>query len=652
MSSESRPPRTTSKVKTQRHTYMKNHRRFSAPTKTSRSRKAALILAGSVASLLGSQSAQAASATWNGTTNAVWALDANWSAAPFPGTGDTATFDNAGNTNVVLDLGGGVTINTLVFDTASAAAYTIGTGGAGVQTLTLDNAGAITMNSTVAANELVNAAVVLGNDGSAQTFTFTNASATNSLTIAGGITGSTGAGLKTLAIAGAGATTLSGVIGNGTTGTVALTKSGLGTLTLSNTGNTFSGGLTIGASAGTTTARTNNGTNVSGLGTGAVSIGAGSTLNLLSANTAATATTINNTFTGTGLLKLTFTDATATNTILNGLGGFAGNIQLSNTGVNGDKLNTNSTWGNFAGSLTVDSGSSIFLTGTCTTNFAGGISIIGTGNSETRGVIRLSTSVLGGNISLAGSSTIGTEGGYLTGGISAGVAGTQTLTFGTTNSTGNATLSGVLSDGAGTLAVTKTQAGTLWLTGANTYTGATTITGGRFQLGLGGTTGSLSPSSAISVSSGASITFNRSNAMALGTDFGAISGAGNVIQNGTGTTTFGGATVLAYTGITTVNRGTLALDFTALATATNMVNGGSILQLGGGTLSLLGKTTGLTSQTFASTTGGAGSSPIVMNRNGGTSVTLQLNALTRAAGNTITFQPATPACPSTRSLSP
>ncbi len=600
----------------------------------------AFILASSIASLFGIGKAAAANATWLGTTDALWALDSNWSAS-FPVLGDTATFDGAGNGNVILDLGAGVSVGNITFDTSLAAAYTLGTGAVNSQSLTLGNGGTIAMTSTVAANQLVNAALTLGNDGTAQTFTLANNSTTNLLTVAGGITGSTGSGVKMLAVTGSAATTLSGVISNGTGGSVAISQTGAGALTLSNTGNTFSGGLTIGAAAGVVTATTNTGTNASGLGTGAVSIGAGSTLNLLSANTVAAATTLNNTFTGTGLLKLTFTDVTPTNTAMNGLSGFAGTIQLSNTGVNGDKLNTNSSMANMAASLIIDSGSSLFVPAGGTANFAGGISLNGIGNSENRGVIRMGTAVLGGNISLAGSSTIGLDAntyGILTGNISS--AGVSTLTFGGSQA-GNGTLTGNLSDGPGTLSLTKANAGTLWLTGTNNYTGATTITGGRLQLGLGGTTGSLSPNSSVIVSSGASITFNRSNAMALGTDFGAISGAGNVTQNGTGTTTFGGATALTYTGITAINRGTLALDFAALATPTNMINSGSALQLGGGTLSVLGKSGGTTAQTFNGTTLTAGRSVIAPSQNGGTSTTVTLGALTNGAGSAIHFTPAT-----------
>ena len=62
--------------------------------------------------------ASAASATWNGTTDAMWSTLTNWSANPVPGTGDTATFNGAGNGNTTIDLGGGVTIGTVLFDTS------------------------------------------------------------------------------------------------------------------------------------------------------------------------------------------------------------------------------------------------------------------------------------------------------------------------------------------------------------------------------------------------------------------------------------------------------------------------------------------------------------------------------------------------------
>ena len=96
------------------------------------------------------QSLHAASGTWTGATDATWA-GANWSASPVPGTLETATFNGLGNGFTTIDLGSGISVGTILFDTASVAGYTIGSGGVGAQTLTLDNTGAITMNSTVMA---------------------------------------------------------------------------------------------------------------------------------------------------------------------------------------------------------------------------------------------------------------------------------------------------------------------------------------------------------------------------------------------------------------------------------------------------------------------------------------------------------------------
>ena len=127
-----------------------------------------------ILSFSASTSLEAASATWNGTTDAVWATGTNWSATPVPGTGDTATFNNAGGAVDTIDLGTGLAIKTLAFDTATAAAYTLGSGAVGSQTLGLDAAGAITMNSTVAANQLINANVNLGTATGPEAFTITN----------------------------------------------------------------------------------------------------------------------------------------------------------------------------------------------------------------------------------------------------------------------------------------------------------------------------------------------------------------------------------------------------------------------------------------------------------------------------------------------
>ncbi len=189
--------------------------------------------------------AHAASGTWSGAADSVWSNTSNWSASPVPGTGDTATFNSAGSGNTTLDLGAGVTVGTVLFDTSSAAAYTIGSSAVGSQTLTFGTVnGGITVNATVASNQLVNANIALATTGN---YNATNNSTTNALTLAGGISASS-TGAKTLTVTGNGNTTISGAIANGA-GTMNLTKTGTGTLTISGT-NTYTGGTR--ANAGTT----------------------------------------------------------------------------------------------------------------------------------------------------------------------------------------------------------------------------------------------------------------------------------------------------------------------------------------------------------------------------------------------------------------
>jgi len=210
--------------------------------------------------LAGALSSPAASGTWNGTSSGLWSLAGNWSASPVPGTGDTATFNNGGNGNTTLDLGAGVTLKTLLFDTATAAAYTIGSGAVNSQVLTLNDSGAVTMNATVASNELVNASVTLGT-ATAASYTLTDSSTSASLTFAGNIRGGSGgtAGAKTLSLGGASSgpgTIISGSIVNGGASSLAVSV-GNTIVTLSGS-NTFSGALNYSGNPGALTLANNN----------------------------------------------------------------------------------------------------------------------------------------------------------------------------------------------------------------------------------------------------------------------------------------------------------------------------------------------------------------------------------------------------------
>ena len=121
---------------------------------------------------------------------------------------------------------------------------------------------------------------------------------------------------------------------------------------------------------------------------------------------------------------------------------------------------------------------------------------------------------------------------------------------------------------AGTGGLEKLGAGTLTLTGANTYTGGTMIAAGTLQLGNGGTTGSILGD----VADNGVLAFNRTDAVQFA---GTISGSGAVQQLGTGTLMLSGANT--YTGPTTVNAGMLSVNGSIASSSLTTVNPGGTL---------------------------------------------------------------------------
>lgn len=87
----------------------------------------------------------------------------------------------------------------------------------------------------------------------------------------------------------------------------------------------------------------------------------------------------------------------------------------------------------------------------------------------------------------------------------------------------------------GTSGLQKTFAGTLILTGENTYTGDTDVVGGSLQIGAGGTSGSIQGD--VNISEGALLAFNRSDDLMFDGD---LSGEGSVTQSGSGSLTLSG----------------------------------------------------------------------------------------------------------------
>ncbi|WP_181168157.1 autotransporter-associated beta strand repeat-containing protein [Mesorhizobium sp. B2-4-19] len=149
-------------------------------------------------------------------------------------------------------------------------------------------------------------------------------------------------------------------------------------------------------------------------------------------------------------------------------------------------------------------------------------------------------------------------------------------------------VSGVISGNGGSLV--KIGAGTLTLSGANTYSGGTTINGGILQFGNASGTGSILGD----VVNNGVLAFNRSDVAIFS---GVISGSGAVRQIGAGTTILTGTNI--YTGGTAIDAGTLQLgELSAAGTILSVVNVGS-----GGTFDIVNAdTSGITGIMNAGTT--------------------------------------------------
>jgi fibronectin-binding autotransporter adhesin len=106
--------------------------------------------------------------------------------------------------------------------------------------------------------------------------------------------------------------------------------------------------------------------------------------------------------------------------------------------------------------------------------------------------------------------------------------------------------------------------GTLTLTGANTYTNGTTINIGTLQVGAGGTSGSTGTGN---ITDNSVLVFNRSDNVTFTK---VISGGGSVVQLGSGTLTL---FTNSYSGTTTVSNGTLVINGDNFAASTYVAAG-------------------------------------------------------------------------------
>jgi autotransporter-associated beta strand protein len=117
--------------------------------------------------------------------------------------------------------------------------------------------------------------------------------------------------------------------------------------------------------------------------------------------------------------------------------------------------------------------------------------------------------------------------------------------------------------------VQKSGAGTLTLTGNNTYGGGTVVGGGFLVIGNGGGSGSVGFGT-VALNSGNPLVINRSGSFTI---WGNISGAADLLLKGGATVTLNGVNN-SYTGVTTVSNGTLIVNGTNITSSTHVYVGG------------------------------------------------------------------------------
>jgi autotransporter-associated beta strand protein len=539
--------------------------------------------------------------------------------------GSTALFVNGpaggqgyvklGNTNRIFDVGAEANLNmnwVITSDTLSAGALT--KNGSGTLTLNGNNpySGGTTINAGTlvlghVTDTLANAGAVTMNGGTLSLGS--NNDTIGALTLTGGsITGTTGV------LTASSLTLQNGTVSAILAGSASINKTTSGTLTLSGN-NTYTGATTI--AAGTISinaAAALASTSAINLGDATSLTYTGGTATLdrnisVTSGTGSLRNTGNGTLTLGGTLSKNGTTLTFAQGVFNVTGSITGSsansdlvvdsstVTLSGVNtydgptyiINGGTLNANAVGAlptsplsavtvngsstlalgasQSVASLSGTNGSSVNLNantltinGSATTTYSGGIS--GTGNLVKNGN---GTQTLAGATTFNGTITVNsgtlqiTSTGLLGGGNYSGSITNNGSLLLASNS--NQTLGGVISSNG---ALTKAGSGTLTLTAANTYTGATTINTGTLQIGAGGTSGAISSTSGIT--NNGTLAINRSDAITVAN---AISGSGDLIQNGNGTLVLNG--VNTYTGGTTLNAGTLTIGNTAAAGSGSIV---------------------------------------------------------------------------------
>ncbi|MCY7287146.1 MAG: autotransporter domain-containing protein, partial [Cryobacterium sp.] len=190
------------------------------------------------------------------------------------------------------------------------------------------------------------------------------------------------------------------------------------------------------------------------------------------------------------------------------------------------------------------------------------------------------------------------------------------------------TLNGVIdgSSGPGPRALTKTGAGNLILTAANTYAGGTTVTEGT----LTGTTVSLQGN----ILNIAALVFDQTIA---GTYAGSLTGTGTVTKANTGTVTFSG--INSYSGATAITGGTLIAAGNGIGdtSAVTVATGATLLLSANETVGSIAGPGAISTAAFTLTAGGNNTSTLSNGTLAGTGLTkVGTGTLTRGGTGTLT----------------
>ncbi|WP_395737164.1 beta strand repeat-containing protein [Prosthecobacter sp.] len=241
-----------------------------------------------------------------------------------------------------------------------------------------------------------------------------------------------------------------------------------------------------------------------------------------------------------------------------------------------------------SGGITFNSGASAFTLNGNAVTVGSTVNVLFTNNSSNLQTINLPLN-LAFDVLFAGTSSM-TIGGAIGQG---GTSGARTINNNMTS--GTLTISG-------TISMTSSSTARAWTLSGNSST--STIVTGVFQNGSSG--------------AGSLVLYTTNS-------------AGGAVLSGANT----------YTGSTTVSFGTLGLDFSAAAITDNIINNtssSSALVMGGGTLTITGKSGATNTQRFNGTSfSGGRASALRITQNGASSVGVTLGAITRSTGSSVDF---------------